>query len=35
MEDGGVSIKNIFELLKQTVLIDADKNCADSDDCEG
>ena len=34
MEDGRVRIINISELLKhkQTALIDAEKNCADSDD---
>ena len=37
MEDGCAPIINIFELLKQTALIDADKNRADSDSdsCEG
>ena len=37
MEDGSVPIINIFELLKQTAMIDAVKNCAnsDSDNCEG
>ena len=35
MEDGSVPMINIFELLKQRALIDADKNCADSNNCEG
>ena len=35
MEDGSVPIINIFELLKQTALIDADKNWTDSDNCKG
>ena len=34
MEDGSVTIINIFELFKQTALIGADKICtAGSDDC--
>ena len=32
MEYGSVTIRNIFELFKQTALIDADKNYADNDD---
>ena len=33
MQDGSITIINIFELFKETALTDADKNCADSDDC--
>ena len=33
MQDRNVTIINIFELFKQTVLINADKICAGSDDC--
>ena len=33
MQDGSVPILDIFELLKQTALIDADNICAGSDDC--
>ena len=33
MEGGSVTMKNVFEMFKRTALIDADKNCADSDDC--
>ena len=33
MQDGSVTIMNIFELFKQTALINADKICAGSDDC--
>ena len=29
MDDGSVTIINIFELFKQTALIDTDKNCGD------
>ena len=32
MQDGSVTIINIFELFEQTALINPDKNCADSDD---
>ena len=32
MEEGSVTITNIFELFKQTALIHADKNYADNDD---
>ena len=35
MEDGSVPMINIFELLWQTALIDAEKNCEDSNNCEG
>ena len=35
MADGSVPMINIFELLKQRALIHADKNCADSNNCEG
>ena len=31
MEDASVTITNIFELFKQTTLIDADKDYVDSD----
>ena len=33
MQDCSFTVINIFQLFKQTVLIDADKNCANSDDC--
>ena len=33
MLDGSVTIINIFELFKQTALINADKICAGSDHC--
>ena len=33
MHDGSVIIINMFELLKQTALINADKICAGGDDC--
>ena len=33
MRDGSVTIINIFELFKQTALINDDKICAGSDDC--
>ena len=33
MQDGSVTIINIFELIKQTVLINDDKICAGDDDC--
>ena len=33
MQDGSVTIINIFELFKQTALINSGKNCAGSDDC--
>ena len=33
MQDRNVTIINIFELFKQTALINADKICAGSDDC--
>ena len=32
VENGSVTIVNIFELFIQTALIDSDKNCDDSDD---
>ena len=32
MENGGVTAMNVFEVFKQTALIDVDKNCADSND---
>ena len=35
MEDGSVPIINMFELLWQIALIDAEKNCEDSNNCEG
>ena len=34
MQDGSATIINIFKLFKQTVLINADKICAGSDDCK-
>ena len=34
MQDGSDTIINIFKLFKQTVLINADKICAGSDDCK-
>ena len=33
MQNGSVTIMNIFELCKQIAPINADKICADSDDC--
>ena len=33
MQDGSITIINIFELLKQAVLINGDKICVGSDDC--
>ena len=33
MLDGNVTIINVFELFKQTALINADKICAGSDHC--
>ena len=34
MQDGSDTIINTFKLFKQTVLINADKICAGSDDCK-
>ena len=33
MQDSSVTIINIFELIKQTVLINGDKICAGDDNC--
>ena len=35
MQDGSVTIINIFELFEQTALINPDKNCAEGDDYVG